>query len=237
MYVHGFNNSFADACRRTAQIAHDLRHFKGVPIMFDWASVGSASPRAYYADGVTVDWSVPHFERFLTMIASETGAETVHVIAHSMGSRLVAAALESLAKKGQPPARLGQLVFAAADVDAATFEHRYVPAFKRFVKRITSYVSSGDEALRVARKAALYARAGEAGTDIVLVDGVDTIDVSPIDTSLLGHDYLATGKVFRDLFALLTRGAPPDERCGTPRCYFETVAKANLRYWRFVQGE
>jgi esterase/lipase superfamily enzyme len=31
LFVHGFNNSFADAARRTAQLAHDL-DFKGVPV-------------------------------------------------------------------------------------------------------------------------------------------------------------------------------------------------------------
>lgn len=237
IFVHGFSNSFANACRRTAQIANDLKEFEGVPVMYSWASVGSPSPRAYTADEGTIDWSVPHFESFLSMVATETGATTVHLIAHSMGSRLVAATLESLSKKAAVPPQLGQLVFAAADVDAATFKNRYLPAFKRFPKRTTSYVSSNDEALRLARQVALYARVGEAGQNLLVVEGMDTIDVSPVDTSLIGHNYLATQAVFRDLFELLRYGTAPHERCGTPRCYLEMLTTGSLRYWRFIKSD
>jgi esterase/lipase superfamily enzyme len=235
VYVHGFNNSFADACRRTAQIAHDLKEFKGVPLMYSWASLGSPSPRAYYADGQTVEWSVPNLERFIMMVANETGATTVHLIAHSMGSRLLAQTLETLALKRSTPPVLGQLVFAAADVDAATFRTRYVPAFRGLVKRTTAYVSAEDEALSLAQKFALYARAGEAGANILVVEGMDTIDTSPVNASLIGHDYLAVRPVFRDLFTLLANGRGPDERCGT-QCYFDTVIQGALRYWRFRKG-
>jgi esterase/lipase superfamily enzyme len=237
VYVHGFNNSFADACRRAAQIAHDLKEFKGVPLMYSWASVGSPSPRAYLVDGGTIDWSLPHFERFLTMVASETGAETIHLIAHSMGSRLVAATLESLAKKAAVPSQLGQLVFAAADVDAATFKSRYLPTFKGVTKRTTSYVSSADEAMRLAHTAAKYPRAGEAGDNILVLPGMDTIDASPVDTSLIGHDYLATKAVFQDLFELLIHGKAPQERCGRPKCYFEALTRGEIKYWRFLKLE
>src|SRR5262249_896224 len=206
IFVHGFNTSFAKACRRTAQLANDLKAFEGIPLMYSWASVGSPSPRAYTADEGTIDWSVPHFEGFLGMVASETGATTVHLIAHSMGSRLLAATLQSLSKKAALPPQLGQLVCAAADMDAATFKSRYLPAFKSFPKRTTSYVSANDEALRLARQVALYARVGEAGRNILVTEGMDTIDVSPVDTTLLGHDYLATKAVFRDLFELLRHG-------------------------------
>lgn len=237
IFVHGFNTSFAKACRRTAQLANDLKAFEGIPLMYSWASVGSPSPRAYTADEGTIDWSVPHFEGFLGMVASETGATTVHLIAHSMGSRLVAATLESLSKKAAVPPQLGQLVFAAADMDAATFKSRYLPAFKSFPKRTTSYVSANDEALRLARQVALYARVGEAGRNILVTEGMDTIDVSPVDTTLLGHDYLATKAVFRDLFELLRHGTAPHERCGTPTCYLETVTSGNLRYWRLLKTD
>jgi esterase/lipase superfamily enzyme len=237
VHIHGFNNSFADACRRTAQIAHDLKEFKGVPIMYSWASMGSPSPRAYLTDTGTVEWSVPHFERFLIMVASETGATTIHLVAHSMGSRLLAATLESLANKAAAPRQLGQLVFAAADVDAQTFKSRYLPVFKGVAKRTTSYVSSEDQALRLAQKAAVYPRVGEAGPNLLVVEGMDTIDASPVDTSLIGHDYLATKPVFLDLFELLAHGAAPQDRCGTPKCYFEVLASGGLRYWRFLKPE
>ena len=127
------------------------------------------------------------------------------------------------------------MVFAAADVDAATFKSRFLPAFKGMTKRTTSYVSSADEAIRLAHKAAQYPRAGEAGINILVVPGMDTIDVSPVDTSLIGHDYLATKAVFLDLFELLIHGKAPQERCGTPKCYFEALTLGEIKYWRFLK--
>jgi esterase/lipase superfamily enzyme len=38
-YMNGYNVTFADAARRTAQIAYDLR-FEGDPAFFSWPSQG-----------------------------------------------------------------------------------------------------------------------------------------------------------------------------------------------------
>ncbi len=86
VFVHGFNTSFADAARRTAQLAYDLR-FPGVSVFFSWPSRGEAGE--YAADETSVEWSQPHFDRFLQISLSQLGARRVHVIAHSMGSRVL----------------------------------------------------------------------------------------------------------------------------------------------------
>jgi hypothetical protein len=70
-----------------------------------------------------------------------------------------------------------------------------------------------------------------------VIDGIEIIDVSPIDTSLLGHSYLTTEPVFKDLFELLRKGGSPKERCGiSPTCYLEALKWTNgLEYWRFIK--
>ncbi|MEZ6079827.1 MAG: hypothetical protein R3C56_30390 [Pirellulaceae bacterium] len=46
-----------------------------------------------------------------------------------------------------------------------------------------------------------YPRAGESGANIVIVPGIETIDVSGIDLSLLGHSYYGDSEpMLRDLF-------------------------------------
>lgn len=225
LFVHGFNVDFGDAVVRTAQIAYDL-HFEGLAMLYGWPSEGSLP--SYTIDEANVAWSRPRFVQFLTTLRDRLGIGIVHVLAHSMGSRLVAEALASLAPADAPGARLRQLAFAAPDIDAATFED-LAALFAEKAERVTLYASSEDYALKASRKVHKYPRAGESGLDLVIAEGVDTIDATAVDTSLLGHSYYGDNRsVIADLFGLIRHGSPPEERFGLkPRERF------GLRYWLF----
>src|SRR5262249_53398483 len=93
VFVHGFNVTFAEAAPRTAQLAYDL-DFAGVPVLYSWPSKGKVS--AYLEDESAVDESRWHFQAFLERLAASSGATRIFVVAHSMGSRVVARAVESL---------------------------------------------------------------------------------------------------------------------------------------------
>ena len=226
VFVHGYNVGFEDAVSRTAQIAYDL-HFEGLATLYSWPSEGSL-PK-YMIDEANVAWSRPRFAQFLTMLRDRLGAETVHILAHSMGSRLVAETMASLAPLADPhAARLRQLVFAAPDIDAATFKD-LAAAFHEKVERVTLYASSDDLALKASKLAHKYHRAGESGLDLVILNGVDTIDATAVDTSLLGHSYYGDNRsVLADMFDLIRRGSPPQTRFGM-------VAKDRYgsHYWLF----
>jgi esterase/lipase superfamily enzyme len=105
-----------------------------------------------------------------------------------MGNRLLTEAFATLAKPVAGEAHVRQVVFAAPDVDAATFKEA-AHAFGGKAERFTLYASSRDKALAASKAVHKYSRAGDAGVDIVVVDTVDTIDASAVDTSLLGHSY------------------------------------------------
>jgi esterase/lipase superfamily enzyme len=234
VFVHGYNNTFADGCKRTAQIAYDLG-FQGAPILYSWPSAGAAGK--YLEDDGNAEWTLQQFESFLMFVATKTNARAVHLVAHSTGARVLAKTLASMAKARLSGVGFQQAVLAAADVDASDFASQYLPAFRMLSKRTTLYVSSTDEALRLAKRLRNYPRAGEAGDSILVIEGVDTIDVSPIDTSLLGHSYLTTRPVFQDLLQLLRQGRAPTERCAiVSTCYLETLKWRNgLEYWRFLK--
>jgi esterase/lipase superfamily enzyme len=226
LFVHGFNVGFKDAVARTAQIAYDL-HFEGLATLYSWPSEGSA-PK-YTIDEANVAWSRPRFAQFLTMLRDRLGADTVHVLAHSMGSRLVAETMASLVPAVDPhAARLRQLVFAAPDIDAATFKD-FAMAFQEKAERVTLYASSDDLALKASKLVHKYPRAGESGLDLVIVNAVDTVDAAAVDTSLLGHSYYGDNRsVLADLFELIRRGSPPQERFGlVPK------ERYGSRYWLF----
>jgi esterase/lipase superfamily enzyme len=226
VFIHGYNVGFADAVSRTAQIAYDL-HFEGLPALFSWPSEGSV-PK-YTIDETNVIWSRPRFAQFLSLVREDLGAETVHLLAHSIGNRLV---VETIASMTAPPptrgARIRQVVFAAPDIDASTFAD-LADDFHNKAERFTLYASSEDKALKASKIIHKYPRAGESGLGLVVVDSVDTVDATAVDTSLVGHSYYGDNRsVLSDVFELLRRGTPPHERFG-----LKPMKKYGAPYWLF----
>ncbi|MFH1268329.1 MAG: alpha/beta hydrolase, partial [Planctomycetota bacterium] len=185
VFVHGYNVTFDEAAQRTAQLAHDLK-FDGAPIFFSWPSQGEVLQ--YAVDETNIVWAVPHLKEFLAGIAKRSNAEAVHVIAHSMGNRALTSALEMLSRERRSELPLfREVVLAAPDIDAEVFRRDIVPAIVPTADRVTLYASSNDEALKLSKTIHGYRRAGDSGSQLLVVPGVDTIDVSTVDTSLLGH--------------------------------------------------
>lgn len=224
IFIHGYNVSFADAVCRTAQIAYDL-DFKGVPLLYSWASEGAAL--RYPVDGENAELSREHFTDLLRVLSTEVGGARVHVIAHSMGNRILTGALADPAV-ADGPGRLGQVVFAAPDVDADVFAQR-AKRFAGRAERCTLYVSDRDQPLNLSRRLARYPRAGQAGDGVLVVDGVDTVDASALDTGLVSHSYVLEHRsVLSDVYSLLRHGHPPNERFG-----LRPFVSPTGTYWAF----
>ncbi len=52
----------------------------------------------------------------------------------------------------------------------------------------------------------------------LVLPGIDTINVTNVDLTMLGHGYVAEARdVLTDMHALITRGAPPDQTVRTAR--------------------
>jgi esterase/lipase superfamily enzyme len=231
IFIHGFNTSFEDAARRTAQLAYDM-DFDGTPIMYSWPSQGSAS--AYIVDEGVIDVSVIRMAQFLDAIAAQFGAEHIHLIAHSMGNRVLIGALQRClqARTGADhPRAFGQIVFAAPDVDRDYFIAA-TESMTGMADRLTLYASDSDRALQASQIMHSAPRAGFAGATIVRLAGVDTIDMSGVPADLLGHSYFASnGGAVYDLLHLLWRGEAPGSpsRCGKS----DTAFTGPLVVWRF----
>lgn len=226
VFVHGYKVGFDDGIRRTAQIAHDLR-FKGAPILYSWPSANRLL--RYTHDETNARWTEAHFTRFLELVLNRSGAEAVHVIAHSMGNRVVSESLHALPSNVET-SRLNQVILAAPDIDAATFED-IAERFKGKVRQITLYASSRDLALETSQRVHGYRRAGDSQPEVVIVDNVVTVDATRADTNLLGHSYVGDSKsILADIFHLLESGAPPEDR----RFYLEAAEQKGKRYWLFI---
>lgn len=227
VFIHGYNVSFEDSCRRTAQLAYDLK-FSGAPMMYSWPSEGSLLN--YVKDETDVEWSTPDFERFLEMLADETGARTIHLVAHSMGNRALVNALASIVKKRGKDLRplFSQVVLTAPDLDAGVFRN-LARIIQKGSLRTTLYASSNDEALNLSKKFHGYARLGDAGHNLTVVKGMDTVDASSVKTSFLGHSYFGDeDSVIADLHELVAELKPPDQRF-----YLRERKRQSLAYWEF----
>ena len=228
VFIHGYNVKFEDAARRTAQLWFDLK-FDGAAILYSWPSKGSVSE--YFADEAAVEWTTPHLKKFLEEIVANSQASTVHLIAHSMGNRPLTAALKAIATDARPSPRpqFRQMVLTAPDIDAGVFR-QLAQEIQKTAERVTLYASSVDKALAASRKIHKYRRAGESGAKITVVRGVDTIDVSAVDTGLLGHSYFGEKRsVIADMYYLLKDGKPPAQRSGLKQQKLQDGV-----YWAFV---
>jgi esterase/lipase superfamily enzyme len=230
VFVHGFNVTFESAVYRTAQMAYDL-NFDGAPVLYSWPSRGSAA--AYPIDANNSDWTVDHLHWFLEDLSARSGAQVIHLIAHSRGNWPLMNALRTIATEPHAAAesrpRFNQIVLTAPDVDADTFKV-LARDFQALSARTTLYASANDEALRLSKRYQGYQRAGDVLPQIVVVDGVDSIDVSAVDTTFLGHSYYGdNASVVSDIRRLLQTGFSPDRRCG-----LQEISRAALRYWTFI---
>ncbi|MBN2021955.1 MAG: alpha/beta hydrolase [Pirellulales bacterium] len=229
VFVHGYNVTFEKAARRTAQMAYDLG-FEGAPIFYSWPSQGGLFD--YTVDETNVVWTVPHLKEFLLSVARRTEAKRVHLIAHSMGNRALTAALGQLVTelKQEDMPLFHELVLTAPDIDADVFRRDIAPVITKTAQRVTLYASSNDEALAASKKLHGYPRAGDSGEGLVVLPGIDTIDVSDLDTSLLGHSYYGDNDtVLTDLAQLIEESKPP-----RLRSHLRAMALGSLEYWVFL---
>jgi len=188
VFVHGYNVTFEDAVKRTAQLAYDMR-FGGVPITYSWPSKGSIF--GYGDDEKQIEGTKENLKGFLRDVQAQSGASAIYLIAHSMGNRALLAALSQLASEtqGKEVQAFKQVVLAAPDVAKADFKQLTGNIVTRS-PHLTLYVSSHDQALLLSSR--LHGgldRAGDGQPDPVVLHGLDTVDVSRVSTELLGHTY------------------------------------------------
>lgn len=230
LFVHGYNTSFSEAAKRTAQISYDLK-FDGKAVFYSWPS--QASTFRYGKDEENIEWSRKNIKRFLQDYLSKCKAEQIYLVAHSMGNRgLTRALIEVLEDQPELRSKIKEIILAAPDIDADIFKNEIAPQMVSKTKKpITLYVSSDDLALKASKMLHGNDRAGDAGDKMVIVNGVETIDATGIDTSFLSHSYFAdTNSIIADIFDIIESGQRALDR---KRLYMAKL-KDNI-YWKIKQ--
>lgn len=227
VFVHGYNVSFEDAALRTAQIALDVG-LASTPLFYSWPSKDGLA--RYTVDEANAEWTRPNLLKFLELIAENSPARDIVVIAHSMGSRPVTWALDQLmSRRPELREKFSELVLAAPDIDAAVFQRDILPALAPLHPHVTLYASSKDRALAASKFVHGSPRLGESGESLVVAAGMDTIDASVIETDFLAHSYLVSARpLLMDLSVLAGKSLRASDRS-----YLQRRLKGGLAYWAF----
>ncbi|HIP50799.1 MAG TPA: alpha/beta hydrolase [Campylobacterales bacterium] len=225
VFIHGYNVTFAQAIRQTAQLSYDLK-FKGIPLTYSWTSQGGLSQ--YPKDEASVMYTVPKLVTFLEEVIKNKGKAKIHILAHSMGTRALANALKDISYLYDKP-QFKNVILAAPDIDSEVFESNLYPKIIKTTEKITIYASSSDSALQASNTLHNGKRLGEGGANISVFKNVVTVDASGIDNDIfaLGHSYFAQKELLvNDLRAVIHKSLPPQKRLNL----IEKL-KAKLLYW------
>lgn len=221
--IHGFNVSFEAAALRAAQIGFDLQ-VPGIMAFYSWPSKGKLL--GYTADGASIEASEKYIAEFLLNLAQKSEIEKIHIIAHSMGNRGLLRAMDKILTQVQTASEIsfGQIFLAAPDVEPNLFRD-LAKAYKKLSERTTLYISSKDKALATSGIIHNRPRVGFF-PPITVVDGIDTVEVSNIDLTLLGHGYFADARILlEDIYELMNHNTSPNNR----RSRLQTAQDGN--YW------
>ncbi len=241
VFVHGFNVKFDAALYRTAQIAYDLgydaqgRHIPfGTAFLYSWPSGGKTFDYAYDLESARL--TIDHFKAFLELVATQSGAKQIHLIAHSMGNVPLMNALAEFAEN--PPktdAKINQVVLAAPDMDVKEFE-KLARSITPFAKSVTLYASSRDVAMKASRKVHRdKPRAGDVGdTGPIIVNKVYSIDISALSTAIFSirhSEYAENRELLSDMNRLFVKQEqPPHIRDNN----FQRRFRGTGEYWRYA---
>jgi esterase/lipase superfamily enzyme len=213
LFIHGFNVSFVDAARRTAQLAYDLA-FPGPTVFLSWPS--DASVVQYLRDGRDARNSRLAASRLLAELATLSPSAPVYVIAHSMGNRVLTEGYQQLLQDQPGLARAFQdIVMAAPDVDQEDFRLNLAPRLLSSGPRFTLYASEHDLALGSSEFLQGGKRLGSGGPALFVDRRLDSVDASVVTGAFfsLNHSYFGdTTTVLSDLFYLIRQQRAPQDR-------------------------
>jgi esterase/lipase superfamily enzyme len=146
VFVHGYNTGFDDGIYRITQIDHDTK-YPGTPVLFSWAS--GARTRDYVYDRDSANVARDELEALLRLLA-KSKAESIDIIAHSMGTWLTMETLRQLAISGDRDlgGKLGYVVLASPDIDVDVFK-KQMQRYGRPDRPFAILLSQDDRALKI----------------------------------------------------------------------------------------
>lgn len=234
LYVHGYRVTFDEVAVQMGSFAHYLG--QGATVTFQWPT--GTMFWNYVTDCPRARQWMPDIARLVALLA-RTQARQVNVLAYSCGSPLLASALAQLRARHpdldhaalQRRYRLGNIIFAASDVDLKTFAREHVRPALDLGQQVIVYFSRADRALGFSSLIAGASRLGspdlkdlqELSLDEIRVMAQEprfqAVDVTEVRGAhemggMKGHGYWYANEVIStDVTLSLRYPIPPEQRC------------------------
>jgi esterase/lipase superfamily enzyme len=248
LYVHGYRVTFDEVAVQMGSFAHYLA--QGATVTFQWPT--GTKFWNYVSDCPKARQSIPDIARLVALL-SRTQARQVNLLAYSCGSPLLASALAQLRAKHanldaaalQRRFRIGNVIFAASDVDLKTFAREHVKPALDLSQQVIVYFSRADRALGFSSLIAGASRLGDPDLKdleelspkelaVMAEDpGFQAIDVTDVRGAhemggMKGHGYWYANEVIStDVMLSLRYPIPPSSRC--------LENKGATRVWRIPE--
>ena len=177
IYVHGFNNTFDEGVLRITQMAEDFE-VSGVAVHYSWPSAGNPLGYAYDRDSVLI--ARDGLDALISDVRA-AGAQSIVLVAHSLGAQLVMETLRqrAIARPGSVARDIDGVVLISPDIDVQLFRSQ-AARIGRLPDPFGIFVSKRDRVLLLsARLTGLRNRLGNVDT----VDDVADLDVTILDVT------------------------------------------------------
>lgn len=107
---------------------------------------------------------------------------------------------------------INRIIWAAPDIDRDVFFMQIMPAIKT-TPNITLYACDKDNALKVSKGLRSgYVRLGEGGDNLLVAEGLDSVDASEVEMTTLGHTYFAQTASLLNEIHMVLQNLPPGAR-------------------------
>jgi esterase/lipase superfamily enzyme len=146
IFVHGFNNTFAEGVYRIAQLSHDL-DLPRVTVHYSWPSAGEAL--GYVHDRDSALYARDGLEKLYNQVV-DAGADEIIMVGHSMGALLTVETLRQMDIRNPEQLRehLAGVVLLSPDIDVDVFKSQ-AATFGKLPQPFYIFSSDKDKALRL----------------------------------------------------------------------------------------
>ena len=215
--VFGYKDNFETTAIKTSYFTY-LLDINTPVLLFDWPGDQAISIGGYLKARGYANSSGAYLGKLIDDIAKKVKPEKIWINASSLGCQVVCDAFEYLYTNpdyADVETEIDHVVFAAPDVGQDDFDGQFKNELATLSKKLTTYVSSNDEALlmsgfitgkqRLGRQKSKEDDQAEEAKDMLYLkslspDKITLIDVTPINKASYGHGYYLESPEFYDDF-------------------------------------
>ena len=246
--IFGYKDNFEATAIKASYFAY-LLDLNTPILVFDWPGDQSISIGGYLkAQGYAKD-SGPYLGELLVKVIRQVKPDKLWVNASSLGCQVVCDAFDYMYKfpdMADPDYEIDHVVLSAPDVGQKEFNEQFKKELSSMAKKLTTYVSSNDDALlmsalinneeRLGRQRGKEPDQMDEARDILYLKSLDPdkitlVDVTPINKASYGHGYYLESPEFYDDFYMRILDKEPNVN----RRLYLLKFKGNTDYW-VLQG-